>query len=38
MVFSRFVSVDYFRTLGVQVARGRDFSARIVRTRQPWPS
>jgi len=25
-VFSRFVSADYFRTLGVRVARGRDFS------------
>ena len=25
-IFSRFVSVDYFRTLGVRVARGRDFS------------
>ena len=25
-LFSRFVSVDYFRTLGVQVAHGRDFS------------
>ena len=26
-VFSRFVSADYFRTLGVRVARGRDFSS-----------
>jgi putative ABC transport system permease protein len=25
-VFSRFVSTDYFRTLGVRIARGRDFS------------
>jgi predicted permease len=25
-VFSRFVSADYFRALGVRVARGRDFS------------
>jgi len=27
MVFLRFVSADYFRTLGVRVARGRDFSS-----------
>jgi putative ABC transport system permease protein len=26
-VFLRFVSADYFRTLGVRVARGRDFSS-----------
>jgi putative ABC transport system permease protein len=27
MVFMRFVSADYLRTLGVRVARGRDFSS-----------
>jgi putative ABC transport system permease protein len=27
MVFMRYVSADYFRTLGVRVARGRDFNS-----------